>query len=185
MNLLRAVLRAIDWLSLWSGRIVAWLVPVMVVALTYEVVSRYFFHAPTLWAQDTAIFCFGYVGLVGGAYVARERAHINVDLVYQYLRPRLKAFFDLISGLIALFFVALVVYYGWHEMERVFSLGQRRPTDWAPPLGPFVAAIAVGGGLLFLQLLATWVRNFFLVATGRYLDDGLKPVDSVTGQPVS
>jgi TRAP-type mannitol/chloroaromatic compound transport system permease small subunit len=37
--------RAIDRLSLWSGRIVAWLIVPMVLSLVYEVVARYGFNA--------------------------------------------------------------------------------------------------------------------------------------------
>jgi len=171
MSALRCVLHVIDEISRWSGRLVAILVPLMVLALSYEVISRYFFNAPTLWAQDVAVFSFGYVGLVGGAYVMRERAHINVDLFYARMRPRGKALCDVITGVIAMFFLTLVVIYGWRETARAFELGLGRPTDWAPPLGPFILPIVIGGVLLLLQTLANWVRNLHLLITGRLLDD--------------
>jgi TRAP-type mannitol/chloroaromatic compound transport system permease small subunit len=171
MHALRAVLKAIDRLSYWSGRAVSYLIPVMILALVYEVISRYYFSAPTLWAQDVSIFCFGYIGLIGGAYVMREHAHINVDLVYARLKPRTKAILDIVTGLTALFFLALVTYYCALEAERAFRLGLNRPTDWAPPLGPFILPIAIGGALLWLQCLANLTRNVFFVLTGRKIDD--------------
>lgn len=150
---------------------VAYLVPVMILALVYEVISRYFFAAPTLWAQDVSIFCFAYIGLVGGAYVLREHAHINVDLVYARMPQRTKAIFDTITGLTALFFLTLVTYYCAVEAVRAFRLGLNRPTDWAPPLGPFIMPIVIGGALLWLQCLANLIRNIFFLATGRKVDD--------------
>jgi TRAP-type mannitol/chloroaromatic compound transport system permease small subunit len=170
MRALRAILRGIDAVSYWSGRAVAYLVPVMILALVYEVISRYFFSAPTLWAQDVSIFCFGYIGLIGGAYVMREHAHINVDLVYARMSQRTKAIFDVITGLTALFFLSLVTYYCALEAERAFRLGLNRPTDWAPPLGPFIMPISIGGALLWLQCLANLTRNVFFLATGRRVD---------------
>lgn len=170
MSVLRGALHAIDQISRWSGWLVAAFVPVMVVALSYEVISRYFFNAPTLWAQDVAVFAFGYVGLVGGAYVMRERAHINVDLFYAQMGNRTKAAFDSVTGLVALFFLGLVVVYGWRETYRAFDLGLRRPTDWAPLLGPFILPITIGGALLFLQTLANWIRNVYLLIVGEPID---------------
>jgi TRAP-type C4-dicarboxylate transport system permease small subunit len=183
MNMLRALLHAIDQLSLWSGRLVAALVPVMVLALSYEVISRYFFDAPTLWAQDVAVFVFGYVGLVGGAYVMRERAHINVDLFYARMRPRTKALCDSVTGAVALFFLVLVVVYGWRETLHAWTLNQHRPTDWAPVLAPFIFAICLGGGLLLLQTFAWWVRNLHVLFTGRPLDQEPTMGDLASGEP--
>ena len=171
MPALRAILRAIDRLSFWSGRVVSYLVPIMILALVYEVISRYYFAAPTLWAQDVAVFCFGYIGLIGGAYVMREHAHINVDLVYARMSQRTRAIFDVITGLTALFFLSLVIFYSALEAERAFRLGMNRPTDWAPPLGPFILPISLGGALLWLQCVANLTRNVFFLATGRKVDE--------------
>jgi TRAP-type mannitol/chloroaromatic compound transport system permease small subunit len=169
MTLLKLLLRAIDRLSMLVGYSVAVLVPLMILSLVYEVVSRYFFHAPTLWAQDTSIFLFGYIGLLGGAFVMKEHAHINVDLIYARLSLRARAGCDVISGLVVMFFLILVVIYCGHEGLKAIHLGLRRPTDWAPPVGHFILAIAVGGLLLLLQTFAHWIRNWHLLLTGRPL----------------
>jgi len=171
MQVLRGFLRAVDGLSYWSGRAISYLVPVMILALVYEVVSRYFFNSPTLWAQDVSIFCFGYISLIGGAYVMREHSHINVDLVYSRMGTRTKAVCDVITGLVALFFLSLVTFYTAMETERAFRLGLNRPTDWAPPLGPFILPIAIGGAMLWLQCLANLIRNLFFLVTRRKIDD--------------
>lgn len=170
MILLKLMLRTIDRLSLIVGYSVAVLVPLMILSLVYEVISRYFFHAPTLWAQDVSIFLFGYIGLLGGAFVMQERAHINVDLIYSRLSLRGRAICDVISGLVMMFFLILVVVYAWHEGKRAIMLGLRRPTDWAPPLGHFILAISIGGFLLLLQTFAHWIRHLHMAVTGRPLE---------------
>lgn len=183
MQALRALLKLIDGLSYWSGRIVSYLIPIMILALAYEVISRYFFHAPTLWAQDVSVFCFGYIGLIGGAYVMREHAHINVDLVYARFSPRTKAWCDTITMLTALFFLTLVTIYSFRETLRAFELGLNRPTDWAPPLGPFLLPIVVGGALLWLQCFANLTRIAYFLATRRKIDDAPLGPGSATGGP--
>ena len=49
---LRRVTGLIDTVSLWTGRTVALLIIPMLAGLTYEVVARYLFNAPTVWAYD-------------------------------------------------------------------------------------------------------------------------------------
>ncbi len=170
MTLLKLLLRAIDRLSVIVGYSVAVLVPLMILSLVYEVISRYFFHAPTLWAQDVSIFLFGYIGLLGGAFVMKEHAHINVDLVYSRLSVRGRAVCDSLTALVAMFFLVLVVVYAWHEGIKAIQLGLRRPTDWAPPVGHFILAISIGGFLLLLQTFAHWIRNLHVALTGLPLE---------------
>jgi TRAP-type C4-dicarboxylate transport system permease small subunit len=175
MALLKLLLRSIDRLSMIVGYSVAVFVPLMILSLVYEVISRYFFHAPTLWAQDVSIFLFGYIGLLGGAFVMKEHAHINVDLIYARLSLRGRAMCDVISGLVMMFFLILVVVYAWHEGVKAITLGLRRPTDWAPPMGHFILSISVGGFLLLLQTFAHWIRNWHLLLTGRPLEPVAEP----------
>ena len=175
MTLLKLLLRSIDRLSVIVGYSVAVFVPLMILSLVYEVISRYFFHAPTLWAQDVSIFLFGYIGLLGGAFVMKEHAHINVDLVYARLGLRGRALCDVLSGVVMMFFLILVVVYAWHEGVKAITLGLRRPTDWAPPMGHFILAISVGGFLLLLQTFAHWIRNWHLLLTGRPIEPVAEP----------
>jgi TRAP-type C4-dicarboxylate transport system permease small subunit len=169
MGAVRLYIRIVDKISFVSGRLVSVLMPLMMLVLAFEVVSRYAFNAPTLWAYDTAIFIFGYVGVIAGASLMRERAHINVDLLYARLPPRARAALDVGTGLVALFFLALVALYCWREGVGAIARGARRSTEWAPPVGHFILAIAVGAFLLALQTLANWLRALHLALTGREL----------------
>ena len=61
------IVRTIDGLALWSGRLFCWLVVPLVAGLTYEVIARYLFHAPTIWAYDVAYMLYGSHFLLGAA----------------------------------------------------------------------------------------------------------------------
>ena len=56
---LRAVLRGIDAFSNWSGRIFSLLIFPLVLGITYEVIVRYAFNAPTIWAYDVSYMLYG------------------------------------------------------------------------------------------------------------------------------
>jgi TRAP-type mannitol/chloroaromatic compound transport system permease small subunit len=170
MRLFKAVLRAVDRLSEGIGLLVSVLMPAMVVVLAIEVVARYVFNSPTLWAYDTAIFMFGYTGLLGGAYALKRKEHINVDLFYARLSPRGKAVLDVITGLLFFFFMALVVIYGWGTAIEALEGGEATATLWGPPIGHFKLMIPIGAALLILQGLANWIRSLYLAATNKELE---------------
>ena len=66
---------------MWSGRIVAWLIVPMVLSLVWEVVARYFFNAPTVWAYDMTFMLYGTFFMLGSAYTLLRKGHIRTDSV--------------------------------------------------------------------------------------------------------
>ncbi len=63
------ILRTIDSISAWLGKYLGFLLFPLVGVLFIEVVLRYGFNRPTLWAHETAIFLFGTLGMFAGAYI--------------------------------------------------------------------------------------------------------------------
>ena len=170
MKALKLYIRVVDRISHFFGMAMSVLVPVMMLVITYEVVVRYFLRKPTVWAFDIAIFCFGYIGLLGGVYAMRHRSHINVDLIQSRLSPRGKAILDAATAPLVFFFLVLVIIYGGEYAWDGFKIGIRRPTEWGPPLRHFLAMIPFGAFLLLLQALANWIRDLHLAITSKVLE---------------
>ncbi len=170
MGALKLFIRISNKISEFIGLTVSVLMPAMVLVLTIEVVARYFFDRPTIWVYDTAIFMFGYLGLLSGAYVLKHKAHINVDMVVNLFSPRGKAVLESIFGLVFFYFMVLVVYYCWIAGVDAFMAGDRTATEWGPPLGHFKLVIPVGAFLLLMQGLANWIQSLYLAITGRELE---------------
>ncbi len=170
MGAMRKLVQSIDKISDFVGRLVSVLLPAMVLVLAFEVVVRYFFNRPTIWVYDTAIFMFGYCGLFAGAYVLKRRQHINVDLVFNRFSPRGQSILNCITGMLFFFFITLVIVYGLEDGISAWIAGDRRPSEWGPPVGHFKLAIPAGASLLMLQGLANWIRDLHFAITGKRLD---------------
>ncbi len=170
MQTLRFFIRIMDKLSKWIGLSTSVLLPAMVAVLSYEIVSRYVFSKPTVWAFDTAIFMFGYCGLLSGAYILREREHINVDVIHNRLSPRKRAILDSVTSLLFFFFIILVIVYGWKSAVTSIAFGEHTSTEWGPPVGHFKLMLPIGGLLLFLQGIANWIRSIYRAVTDREFD---------------
>ena len=87
--------RRLDRVALASGSVVAWLIAPMVLSLCYEVVARYLFNAPTIWAYDMTFMLYGSFFMLGAAFTLQRRGHVRTDSFYADWSPRRQAWVDL------------------------------------------------------------------------------------------
>ena len=55
--------------------------------ITYEVVARYVFNAPTIWAEEMSRFFQVWAVYLGAAYVLRYRYLIRITLLTDHIGP--------------------------------------------------------------------------------------------------
>ena len=61
----------------------AWLNVPLVLAVSYEVIARYFFHTPTIWVFDVTYMLYGTIFMLGAAYALHKGAHIRTDFFFE------------------------------------------------------------------------------------------------------
>jgi len=88
------VIGAIDSVSIWTGRAAAVLIFPMIFSSVWEVVARYFFNAPTIWANDMSTMLYGALFMVGSAYALQRQQHIRTDWLYDKWTTRTKGIVD-------------------------------------------------------------------------------------------
>ena len=151
----------IDGISLWSGKIVRWLALILSIVVLYEVMARYLFNRPTVWAFDTAMMLNSAIFLMGGAYVLWENKHIRVDVIFNRFPHRIKVFIDLIFYIVFLFPLAIVMtWYG--GKAAVLSWAGREisnTSQWGELIFYWRAVIPVAFFLLFLQAIPEFIRT--------------------------
>jgi TRAP-type mannitol/chloroaromatic compound transport system permease small subunit len=169
MRLLSLLVRAIDATNEWVGRIVAVGILLMTTIVSYEVVMRYGFQAPTIWATELITFVFaGYVFL-GAGYTLLHRDHVGMDVLYSRLPARAQAALDVLTSVFVLLYCWVLMATGWDTAWQALTTGRTTGTDWNPPLFPAAVLLPIGAGLLLLQALAKLVRDLTLALTSRDL----------------
>jgi TRAP-type mannitol/chloroaromatic compound transport system permease small subunit len=169
-----AIVKTIDGLSLWSGRLFCWLVVPLVVGLTYEVIARYVFHAPTIWAYDVAYMLYGSHFMLGAAYTLYRGGHIRTDIFYQNWSVRTRGAVDAVLYLF-LFFpgIALFFWMGLEEARHAWDIREvSDASPWRPIIYPFKAVIPIGLALLFIQGISEFLKSAYAALTGRELVPG-------------
>jgi TRAP-type mannitol/chloroaromatic compound transport system permease small subunit len=159
----------IDTLSKWTGTVVGYFVPIMMLVLIYEVVMRYVFNEPTNWAHETSLYLFGSYFMLLGGYALYSRAHIAMDLLYNRWAPRMQAIADLITSLLFFFLIGGLLYFGAEYAWESVMRWEHSRTAWNPPIYPFKLMIPLGLTLILLQGLAKFVRDLNMAITGKKL----------------
>ena len=159
----------IERISEWSGRLAAWLTLASVLILTYEVVARYVFHHPTLWAHDTSTLLFGVLYALTGAYAMYTKNHVGVDVLYARLSPRARAALDVATSVVFFLFVGAFFWHGWKFFLVSFTRREFSLNNQYIPVYPAKFAIPAGAFLLLLQGVAKLLQDLYLLATGREL----------------
>ena len=160
----------IDSLSLWTGKSFAWLILVLTLGISYEVLVRYVFRAPTTWAFDFSYINYGALFLMAGAYTLSRNGHVRADVLYRFWQPRTQAKMDLV--LYILFFLPAVLafmYSGYKYAEM--SVRFREVSIFSPagvPVFPLKALIPIAGFLLFVQGIAEVIRCVLCIRQGSW-----------------
>jgi TRAP-type mannitol/chloroaromatic compound transport system permease small subunit len=159
----------LDGISLWSGRVVACLIVPMVLGLTYEVVARYVFNAPTVWAYDMTFMLFGTFFMLGSAYTLMRKGHIRTDTFYANWSPRVQGTVDAVCYVILLPVLIIFLWVGWGYFARSFAQGERIVTSpWMPIVYPFKFVIPLTALLLILQSTSELLKSLWAARTGEW-----------------
>jgi TRAP-type mannitol/chloroaromatic compound transport system permease small subunit len=166
----RAIIKAIDAISIWSGKIVGWLILPMVGSLVYEVFARYLFNAPTVWAYDMTYMLYGSFFMLGAAYTLQRKGHIRTDMFYGAWSPRRQGLVDAVCYVL-FFFPGMVVFLfiTWDFFAVSFGQGERVVTSpWMPIVYPLKGMMFVATFLLILQGVAEFLRSCYAATKGEW-----------------
>ena len=175
-----AAIKAIDRISIWSGKAVAVLIFPMIFSLVWEVVARYFFNAPTIWANDMATMLYGAFYMLGSAYALQRQQHIRTDWLYEKWSVRTKGIVDSVCY-IFLYFpgLAIFLWIGWQYALRSVQLQERIVSSpWMPIIWPLKLCIPIATLLLLLQGVSELIKCFYAATTGLDLHEETEGVET-------
>ena len=157
---------AIDQVSIWSGKAVAWLIVPMFCVLVYEVIARKFFR-PTIWANDLATMCYGAHFFLAGAYTLYLQKHIRTDFISSGWSLETQVRMDIFQYLF-LFLPGMVMFtwLSWDFAAESWDLKENLMTTWRPPAYWYKSVIPLSSALILLQGLAEVIKCFKTLRTG-------------------
>jgi len=106
---------------------------VMVLAVLWQVFSRYVLQDPSSFTEELVRFLLIWVGILGAAYASGKRLHLAIDLLPSRLAPPQKAILQkVIDSFVLLFAVAVFIIGGGRLVYITFLLEQNSPALQLP-----------------------------------------------------
>ena len=167
MRKLIAVLKFIDALNDWVGRVLTFGTLFMFALVLSEVVRRYFFNAPTVWGTELTQMTFGAYVILSGGYIMRWGGHVNVDVLYSRFSARGKAMVDIVTFFLFLLFCGMMLWYGGSLAWESLSIWEHSNSAWGPPIYLVKMMIPIGAFLLLLQGIAKLIRDILTLFSGK------------------
>ena len=153
------LVKMFDSISEWSGRILCSFLMLIMAFLIYEVILRYFFRSPTIWAHESSQILFGVYGIGIGAYALLHKYHVRMDVLYDILSPRKKALMDILTAPIIFYWSGLLLIYGAKFAYYSMSIWEHSTSVWSPPIWPLKLMIPISAFLMILQAFSDLIKN--------------------------
>jgi TRAP-type C4-dicarboxylate transport system permease small subunit len=135
------------------------LILVLVLMITYAVVSRKLFDAPlgfSLELSQYAMLAFVFLPL---AWIQAQKGHIKIDLLTSRLSPRKQTILEIFASVAGLVFFALLAWQSWEIAWKSYELGLRSATTLRVPLFLPQVIVPIGSLLICLQFLIAIPRD--------------------------
>lgn len=148
----------------------------LVITMAVEVIRREVFAYSSIWGEELVRYCFIYLAWIGAAAAVKERAHIRIDVIFNYLSVRSKAMLYIFGDLVMMFVALIAVYWSWETVAVAWKFGSvshglRVSMVW------FLMAVPIGFALMIIRLLQSLIRDVTTLRTGKPVFEGARLFD--------
>jgi TRAP-type C4-dicarboxylate transport system permease small subunit len=157
-----------------------WLLLVFYVMLVgtmfVEVVRREVFSYSSIWGEEMVRYAFIYLAWIGAAAAVKERGHIRIDVILNYVPNTAKTLIYMFGDAIMLLVALVALYYSWESVHVSWKFGSvthglRVSQVW------FLFAVPFGFALVTLRLVQSFLRDLSDLRGGRPAYEGDKLFD--------
>lgn len=145
------ILAALQGLALFTRKVNGWFLAVggllamaILFAISYDLVARNVFDAPTLWALDISRYLMLFLFFVAVGPTLESGSHVSVDILEHYLPPGPKRVMRIVATVLLLVFGCFLMWQIWRTTYEAFVEDGLFPTVvpikmkhvyWIAPVG--------------------------------------------------
>jgi TRAP-type mannitol/chloroaromatic compound transport system permease small subunit len=168
--------QTIDRFSDLLGKIAAVLFILMLFNVFFDVASRYLFNTVYIGMQEMEWHLFAAMFMLGIPFTLKAGGHVRVDVIYDGLSVRKRAWIDLIFTFILLVpFCLLVAWYGVDFARESFQLGEGSGDPGGLPHRWIIKSVIPFAMFFnFISGIGLALRSINILS-GRLQDDGYAP----------
>ncbi len=148
------IVKLADSLNRASGVVAGICILAIATFVTYEVVLRFVFNAPTEWVNEVSVYLGLISAFLGFAPALASGKHISVDLVISKLSPETNKVLKLLVSLLGLLFSIVFLITSLEMTLNAYRLNMLSVSTLRIPLFIPQMALPIGFALLSIQFVA-------------------------------
>ena len=141
--------RVVDGLALVAGLSLGG----MALWVTYEVIARYLFHSPTIWANDLSEYTLLASTFLAAPWVLRQEGHVTVDIVVVRLGAPARRAMGVAVSIAGAVICAIYTWYTAESVIEYYERGYIIARQWEVPQYLVHIAIPIGSALLIVEFI--------------------------------
>ena len=133
--------------------VLALLMALMVICVTWQIVSRYAMSNPSPWTEELARFILIWIGLLGGSYAYHVKMHLGLDLIRTKLSPVALRYHEIFVHLVVIVFSATVLVAGGLRIVHMTTELKQYSAALGVPMSYVYSSLPISGVMLILYAL--------------------------------
>lgn len=160
MQALLRLSRLIDAFSERVGRLVYWLILIMVLVSAGNASVRYAFDKSSNAWLEIQWYLFSAVFLLGAGYTLLHNQHVRIDVVTSHFSKRVRAWIDLLGTLLFLLPMAtLIMWLSWPVFVQAYDIHEMSSNAGGLIVWPARLLVPVGFFLLIVQGVSELIKR--------------------------
>ena len=148
----------------------------IVMVIGVEVVRRFVLSYSSSWGEEVARYAFIYLAWIGTSAAVRDRAHIRIDVIQQFLSRKGQLIMYIFGDLVTLIIACFAIYFSFETLATSMKFGAVThglgiSQAW------FLAAVPLGFCMVMFRLLQSLKRDISMWNTDEALYAGKKLFD--------
>jgi len=137
---------------------------IILIQLT-AVLLRYVFGLSFSWLNDSVIFSFAMIFMLGAAATLRDDGHVRVDIMRTRFGPRIRAGIELFGSMVFIFPIGILILYAGSGMiaRAWIDLEPFNESDGLPIQYIFITLVPVFAALMMSQGLSQAIKSALIL----------------------
>ena len=141
------------------GVVAMYLIFAMIGILLLDAITRNVIDIPLHWCIEAAQFTLAAYYFTGGAMTLRDDDHARMDLFYERLSVRGKAWLDLVTSACLIFYLVVLLIGAVSSTQYAIQTGETRFSMWNPSMIPIKVLMCCCIVLMLLQSVALIIKD--------------------------
>jgi len=171
MKLIHKYIKWTDKINDRLGSATSWLVLVLILVITYDVIVRYLFQTSSVAMQELEWHLFAIIFLLSAGYTLKIDDHVRVDVFYSRFSVKKQAWINLLGSLFFLIpFCVILIVASENFVLISFGVGETSPDAGGLPARYILKAfIPVSFFFLLLQGIAILFKSIIKIKDSKKL----------------